>query len=76
MHYLHSQHSPVLHRDLKASNVLVHKIGMDQWNVKIADFGLSLTNLHKNLHLGLGAVDHRAPEATIHKYTPKCDVFR
>lgn len=37
MNYLHHSNPPVVHRDLKSSNLLVDK----NWTVKVADFGLS-----------------------------------
>ncbi|RZC91784.1 hypothetical protein C5167_027837 [Papaver somniferum] len=37
MNYLHLCNPPIVHRDLKSSNLLVDK----NWTVKVADFGLS-----------------------------------
>lgn len=37
MNYLHCRKPPIIHRDLKSSNLLVDK----NWTVKVGDFGLS-----------------------------------
>lgn len=37
MNYLHRRNPPIVHMDLKSSNLLVDK----NWNVKVGDFGLS-----------------------------------
>lgn len=37
MHFLHSNNSPILHRDLKSANLLIDA----DWRCKVSDFGLS-----------------------------------
>ncbi|KAK9143500.1 hypothetical protein Syun_012900 [Stephania yunnanensis] len=37
MNYLHCRNPPIVHRDLKSTNLLVDR----NWNVKVGDFGLS-----------------------------------
>ncbi|KAL4281162.1 hypothetical protein GQ457_03G019940 [Hibiscus cannabinus] len=37
MNYLHHRNPPIVHRDLKSSDLLVDR----NWNVKVGDFGLS-----------------------------------
>ncbi|KAJ1561729.1 hypothetical protein HK096_003547 [Nowakowskiella sp. JEL0078] len=43
MVYLHSRNPPVIHGDLKASNILItnYSVGIDNSRLKISDFGLS-----------------------------------
>ncbi|CAN8062132.1 unnamed protein product [Agarophyton chilense] len=71
MAYLHSLRPPMIHRDLKTTNLLVDK-GM---NVKICDFGLSRFMSDK-LMTAVGTVHFAAPEVLNHeKYTEKADLF-
>lgn len=37
MAHLHAQDPPIIHRDLKSSNLLVDK----KWTVKVCDFGVA-----------------------------------
>eukprot|EP00117_Sycon_ciliatum_P044732 scpid13983/ scgid1304/ Probable serine/threonine-protein kinase drkB; Receptor-like kinase 2; Receptor-like kinase B; Vesicle-associated receptor tyrosine kinase-like protein 2 len=46
MEYLHGLHPPVVHRDLKCSNLLV----TERWVVKVADFGTARLMSHLNQH--------------------------
>jgi len=74
MHYLHTRIPPVVHRDLKCSNILVTRDNM----IKLSDFGLS-----KHLILGasntkLGTIAWTAPELIIDfniPYTTSADIY-
>lgn len=71
MAYLHSLEPPIIHRDLKTTNLLVDR-GM---NVKICDFGLSRFKSDK-LMSAVGTVQFAAPEVLRHeRYTEKADLF-
>lgn len=71
MAYLHSLEPPMIHRDLKTTNLLVDR-GM---NVKICDFGLSRFRSDK-LMSAVGTVHFAAPEVLRNElYTEKADLF-
>lgn len=60
MSYLHHSSPPIIHRDLKSSNLLVDK----NWTVKVADFGLSRLKRETFLttKTGKGTPQWMAPE--------------
>nr|BAB10760.1 protein kinase [Arabidopsis thaliana] len=60
MNYLHHCTPPIIHRDLKSSNLLVDK----NWTVKVADFGLSRIKHETYLttKTGRGTPQWMAPE--------------
>lgn len=60
MNYLHHCNPPIIHRDLKSSNLLVDK----NWTVKVGDFGLSRLKHETYLttKTGKGTPQWMAPE--------------
>ncbi|PSS04139.1 Serine/threonine-protein kinase [Actinidia chinensis var. chinensis] len=74
MNYLHRRNPPIVHRDLKTSNLLVDK----NWNVKVGDFGLSrLKNAtFLTAKSGRGTPQWMAPEVLRNEPSnEKSDVF-
>ena len=84
--YLHSLNPPIVHRDLKADNVLLTNQYTE--DVKLGDFGLareylamknndssSQSALKYYMTSGVGPIHWMAPEFFHHHYTEKADVF-
>ncbi|KAK8940589.1 Serine/threonine-protein kinase CTR1 [Platanthera zijinensis] len=74
MNYLHRRNPPIIHRDLKSSNLLVDK----SWTVKVGDFGLSCLKISTVLtaKTGRGTPQWMAPEVLRGECTSeKSDVF-
>ncbi|VVB11993.1 unnamed protein product [Arabis nemorensis] len=74
MNYLHRRNPPIVHRDLKSSNLLVDK----NWNVKVGDFGLSKWKnaTFLSTRSGKGTPQWMAPEVLRSEPSnEKCDVF-
>jgi serine/threonine protein kinase len=72
MAYLHGMVPPIIHRDLKSSNLLVD----DGMHLKISDFGFSRVKEDTITMTLCGTVSHTAPEVIqgTH-YTEKADIY-
>lgn len=71
--YLHSFSSPIIHRDLKAKNVLLSKT----YEAKLSDFGISREwAVDQTLTAGIGTMAWIAPEVLRgERYTEKADMY-
>eukprot|EP01094_Clydonella_sp_ATCC50884_P020714 TRINITY_DN4359_c0_g1_i2.p1 TRINITY_DN4359_c0_g1~~TRINITY_DN4359_c0_g1_i2.p1 ORF type:complete len:420 (+),score=151.84 TRINITY_DN4359_c0_g1_i2:427-1686(+) len=72
MRYLHSHDPPIIHRDLKTSNLLVDA----SWTCKIADFGISTIKQKERTMTSIGTPIYMAPEVIKNtRYSEKADVY-
>ncbi|DBA05063.1 TPA: hypothetical protein N0F65_000751 [Lagenidium giganteum] len=71
--YLHSFSSPIIHRDLKAKNVLLSK----NYEAKLSDFGISREwAVDQTMTAGIGTMAWIAPEVLRgERYTEKADIY-
>lgn len=71
--YLHSFSSPIIHRDLKAKNVLLNESG----DAKLSDFGISReVGLEETMTADVGTVAWIAPEVLQgERYTENADIY-
>ncbi|KAK1946677.1 putative serine/threonine-protein kinase drkA [Phytophthora citrophthora] len=70
--YLHSCAPPVIHRDLKSSNILLS----ETMDAKITDFGISRERIDATMTAGVGTSLWMAPEVMLgERYDDKADMF-
>jgi serine/threonine protein kinase len=69
---LHGREEPIVHRDIKPGNILIHS--PDPLHIKLTDFGLS--RVSKDLTTFCGTALYLAPEVyTKDSYTPAVDIW-
>lgn len=70
--YLHNQQPPIVHRDLKCTNILIS----DDLQVKVSDFGLSNSDNARSTNR-LGTLNWLAPEVLrgTAKYSAQADIY-
>lgn len=72
MNYLHTRSPPIVHRDLKSSNVLMYADNC----VKVSDFGLARTKARSFVNTQVGTWAWMAPEVLENApYTDLADVY-
>ncbi|KAG1703503.1 hypothetical protein DVH05_007450 [Phytophthora capsici] len=70
--YLHSCAPPVIHRDLKSSNILLS----ETMDAKVTDFGISRERIDATMTAGVGTSLWMAPEVMLgERYDDKADMF-
>lgn len=74
LHYLHSQHPPVIHRDLKCDNIFING---NTGDLRIGDLGLStqLAVHSRAAQSVLGTPEFMAPELYDESYDEKVDIY-
>ena len=69
----------IVHRDIKLDNVLINKVDEEEFNVKIADFGLAIFLPEEHVELlfeKCGTPCYVAPEILRGDgYSTQCDIF-
>jgi len=71
LQYLHSHDPPIIHRNLKCSNVFINGASGE---IVIGELSLS-TNRQNSLSGGIGTPGYMAPEQYHEKYDEKVDIF-
>ena len=71
----HCHSRGIVHRDIKAENILFEIKTKSKNDVKIIDFGLARKKVTHNLHSIVGTPGYVAPEVLEGTYDRKCDIW-
>jgi hypothetical protein len=70
--YLHSYSPPIIHRDLKARNIML----AEDYTAKLGDFGISRVSAEDTMTGGMGTTAWIAPEVLQgERYSEKADIY-
>ncbi|XP_022721861.1 serine/threonine-protein kinase WNK8-like isoform X2 [Durio zibethinus] len=72
LHYLHSHHPPIIHRDLKCDNIFVNG---NNGEVKIGDLGLATVMQQPTARSVIGTPEFMAPELYDEEYNELVDIY-
>ncbi|KAL6905590.1 hypothetical protein ACP4OV_003191 [Aristida adscensionis] len=72
LEYLHSQKSPIIHRDLKCDNIFING---NHGKVKIGDFGLATSMQQQKTQSIKGTLEFMAPELYTGNYNELVDIY-
>ncbi|CAG2103436.1 unnamed protein product [Medioppia subpectinata] len=77
LQYIHDLNPPVIHRDLKPTNILIVNNTNNNRFVKLGDFGVAthhgMTSMSHTLNIG--SPQYMAPEVFQSRYTTKVDIY-
>lgn len=73
LHYIHSR--GVIHRDIKAENLLLTSMNDDECHLKISDFGTAKAIMRDQTQTAVGTPLYMAPEVENGHYTYKIDLW-
>ncbi len=74
--HAHSQSPPIIHRDVKPTNVLIARDKQGRLTVRLADFGLAVAiDAELGFATGQGTIAYRSPESLNGFETPASDIY-
>lgn len=76
LHFLHTRHKPIIHRDISPDNILVTKYTKDELNIALADYDISIKSKGTHIYTAdVGKPGYWAPEVRTGTYGAKIDIW-